>query len=88
MWSKIMNKTVIQVPMDKELLDELDNFSSSINKSRAEIIRQACRKFIKEMEEERLDRLYQEGYRRIPETTEMAESQVSMLKDILPEEKW
>jgi len=35
-----------------------------------------------------LDKNYQDGYERIPETTEMAESQVKMLKDVWPDEKW
>jgi hypothetical protein len=35
-----------------------------------------------------LDKNYQDGYERIAETTEMAESQVNMLKDVWPDEKW
>ena len=35
-----------------------------------------------------LDKKYQDGYKRIPETTEMAESQVKMLRDVWPDEKW
>ncbi len=35
-----------------------------------------------------LDKKYQSGYERIPETTEMAESHVKMLKNVWPEEKW
>ena len=35
-----------------------------------------------------LDKNYQDGYERGPETTEMAESQVKMLKDVWPDEKW
>jgi metal-responsive CopG/Arc/MetJ family transcriptional regulator len=83
-----MSKTIIQIPIDKELLQELDKISTEQSKSRAEVIRHACRKFLKETEEEKLDRIYQEGYKRIPETTEMGESQIKMLKNICPKETW
>ena len=83
-----MSKTIIQVPIDKELLRELNKISTEQSKSRAEVIRHACRNFLKETEEEKLDRIYQEGYKRIPETTEMGESQIKMLKNIWPKETW
>ena len=83
-----MSKTIIQIPIDKELLQELDKISSEQSKSRAEVIRHACRKFLKETEEERLDCIYQEGYKRIPETAEMGESQIKMIKNVWPKETW
>jgi metal-responsive CopG/Arc/MetJ family transcriptional regulator len=83
-----MAKTVIQVPVDEELLKKLDNMSKKKKKARAEVIRQACQKYLKDDETKELDRIYQDGYRRVPETTETGESQLAMLKDILPDEEW
>ena len=83
-----MSKTIIQIPIDKELLQELDKLSLELSKSRAEVIRNACRKYLNETEEERLDRIYQEGYKRIPETAGMGESQIKMLKNVWPKETW
>jgi len=83
-----MGKTIIQVPLDEELLRELNKVSGEQSKSRSELIRDACRKYLRETEEERLDRLYQEGYKRMPETSETGESQIKMLKNVWPQEKW
>ena len=83
-----MSKIIIQVPVERELLDELDKLSKEQSKSRSEVIRQACRKFLDETEEERLDRIYVEGYKRIPETTEWGEAQLKMAKEVLPDEEW
>ncbi|MDD5189655.1 MAG: ribbon-helix-helix domain-containing protein [Dehalococcoidales bacterium] len=83
-----MSKIIIQVPVERELLDELDKLSKEQSKSRSEVIRQACRKFLDETEEERLDRIYVEGYKRIPETTEWGEAQEAMLSEVWPKESW
>jgi len=83
-----MPKTVIQVPLDEDLLESLNAASKKQRKPRAELIRQACRHFLEEQRMAELDRIYVEGYRRIPETTEMAEAQESMLKDVWPKESW
>ena len=83
-----MSKTIIQIPIDKELLQELDKISIEQSKSRAEVIRHACRKYLNETEEKRLDRIYQEGYQRIPETAEMSESQIKMIKNVWSKETW
>jgi len=83
-----MSKIIIQVPVDEELLQRLDKLSKEQSKSRAEVIRHACRKFLKETEEERLDRVYQEGYERVPETPEMGEAQIKMIKKVWPKESW
>jgi metal-responsive CopG/Arc/MetJ family transcriptional regulator len=83
-----MSKTVIQIPIDSELLEALDEISIEQSKSRAEVIRTACRKYLRETAEERLDRFYQEGYQRIPENPVIAESQVKMLNKIWQKESW
>ncbi len=81
-------KKVIQVPVDEELLKNLNKLSKKQRKARAEIIRQACLTYLEQADEEEMDRQYEEGYRRIPETTEIAESQEAMLGEVLPKESW
>jgi metal-responsive CopG/Arc/MetJ family transcriptional regulator len=88
MWRKWMPKIVIQVPVDKELLDSLDNLSKKQRKARADIIRQACQHYLKQVKQEELERAYEIGYKKIPEDSSIGESQIAMLSKIIPEEKW
>ncbi len=81
-------KTVIQVPMDEALLKELDRLAEAERRSRAAVIREACRRYAEERERARLDRAYEEGYRRLPEDTAVGEAQSSLAADVLPEESW
>ena len=83
-----MTKKVIQVPVDEKLLTALDQTSRKQNKARAELIREACQCYLTQMESEELDRLYQQGYERLPEEPELGEAQLGLAGEILPEEKW
>lgn len=83
-----MEKQVIQVPVEDELLKELDQESKKQQKSRAEIIRLACRHYLKRRAVEEMERIYIKGYEEIPETPDFAISQEKMLADVLPEESW
>jgi len=83
-----MAKKVIQVPVGEKLLVALDRTSKRQNKARAELIREACESYLAKMESEELDRLYQEGYERLPEESGSAESQIAVLSEVLPQESW
>lgn len=83
-----MAKKVIQVPVAEELLKELDKISRKQRKPRAEVIRQACQRYLKEAENEELDRLYRQGYERFPEEAAVGEVQVSITKEIMPRGSW
>ncbi len=83
-----MTKKVIQVPMDEKILKSLNLLSKKQKRARAELIRNACNDYLKKLEDEELDRIYRESYERIPESTELAEAQVSVLGKILPKETW
>jgi metal-responsive CopG/Arc/MetJ family transcriptional regulator len=83
-----MVKKVIQVPVDEELLVALDRTSRKQNKARAELIRKACRRYLEQVESEELDRLYQQGYRRLPEESQAGEAQIAAAGEILPRESW
>ena len=83
-----MVKKVIQVPVDEELLKDLDSLSKKQRKARAELIRQACRRYLQQVEYDELDKLYQQGYIRIPEEPEAGELQIVMSGEILSKESW
>ena len=83
-----MSKKIIQIPIDEKLLKELNSVSKKQCKARAELIREACAGYLVKIEQQELDRIYQQGYEHIPETSDTGESQMAMLKDIVPGEKW
>ncbi len=83
-----MPKKVIQVPIDEDLLKELNSLSKKQHKARAEVIREACAHYITEVEEEELDRIYIEGYKRIPEDPAIGETGLKLLAEFHPEETW
>ena len=83
-----MAKKVIQVPVDEKLLTALDKLSRKQSQARSEIIRRACQHYLEQMESEELDKIYQQGYERIPEDVEIGEAQVSIAGEILSEESW
>lgn len=83
-----VGKRVIQVPMDEALLEALDSVSQRRASSRAEVIREACRRYLKALQDEELDRQYQEGYRRVPEEPALAQAQTSLAGQVLSEEIW
>ena len=90
MWYNVeaMAKKIIQVPLDAELLETLDRLSRRHRLARSELIRQACRRYIETAEREELDRLYEDGYRRLPETAGIAKAQESLAREVLEEERW
>ena len=82
---------VIQIPIGEGLLDSLDETSRERGQSRSALIREACERFLKELEEERLDREYEEGYRRMPEGEEeeaWADMGEKRLAKLLAEDSW
>ncbi len=83
-----MAKRVIQVPMDERLLEELDRMAKKAGLSRAELIRKACRRELKEIERRELDRSYAEGYRRKPEGSEWGELGAALLGKRHEKESW
>ena len=83
-----MVKKVIQVPMDGDLLDRLDCLSKKRQRPRAELIRDACRAFLRKTEIEEMDRVYQEGYEKYPEDPDAGMPAALMMAEILEEEPW
>lgn len=83
-----MVKKVIQVPVDEELLKELNSLSKKQRKTRSELIRQACMRYLRQIEYEELDKLYQQGYMSLPEEPEVGEVQIAMSSETLCKESW
>jgi len=83
-----MTKKVIQVPVDEGFLKDLDNLSQKQRKSRSELIRQACQIYLRQVKQEEMDRLYQQGYEKIPEEAELGEAQVAVAGEIMSRESW
>lgn len=83
-----MVKKVIQVPVDNDLLISLDQLSRKQRKPRSELIRQACQRYLGQVESEELDRLYQQGYEKLPEEAELGETQIALAGEILLKESW
>ncbi len=83
-----MAKKIIQVPMDSALLKDLDRVCKKAKKPRAELVREACAKYLERLDIEEADRRYEESYRKCPESPDFGEAQVSMLNSVLEKEEW
>ncbi|HUS04089.1 MAG TPA: hypothetical protein VMY79_00955 [Dehalococcoidia bacterium] len=83
-----MAKKVIQVPIGEGLLKDLDNLSKKQRRARAEVIRHACLGYLRQVECEEMDRLYQQGYEKIPEEPEIGEVQLALAGQVIPRELW
>lgn len=83
-----MPRKVIQIPIDEELLNNLNLASKSRRQSRSEFIREACQHYLRQLNEERLDQIYREGYQKLPEEAALGEIQASLAQKVLPEESW
>lgn len=83
-----MTTKIIQVPMSEELLKKLNKFSKKQKVKRAALVRQACERLLKQLQEEEMDRQYVEGYRRIPEDPAIGEVGLKLAAEILAKEDW
>ena len=83
-----MMKKVIQVPIDARLLNDLDYTSQKQGKARAELIREACQLYLKQVKQQELDSRYKRGYQKTPEKAAVGEAQLAMTSEIMPKELW
>lgn len=83
-----MTKKVIQVTVDEELLKDLDSLSRRQRRARSELIRQACQIYLRQAKQEGMDKLYRQGYDKIPEEPELGEAQVAVAGEIMSKESW
>jgi len=83
-----MVKKVIQVPVDRELLNCLDRISNKQQRARAELIREACQIYLRQVEEGEMDKVYRRGYEKMPESEDIGRAQAALTESILPRERW
>ena len=79
---------IIQVPMQEELLRQIDATAGIVAESRAAFIREACQQRLKSLRAKELDRLYKEGHQKHPEDLAWAMGAAKLLSKRLPKEKW
>jgi hypothetical protein len=86
---KIMAKStkVIQIPMEEELLKQIDATAGVVAESRSAFIREACQQRLKSLQAKELDR-YIEGHQKHPEDIDWAQSSAKLLSKRLPKEEW
>jgi metal-responsive CopG/Arc/MetJ family transcriptional regulator len=65
-----MARKQVLVQLDDELVTQLDREAKRSKISRSELIRHALNRWFEAREIARLERRYEEGYRRMPETAE------------------
>jgi len=83
-----VQKKIIQVPIEESLLRALDSLCTERGVARAAVIREACRRYLADLERESQDEIYRDGYRRIPEDPALRLAQAQILGEILSEEAW
>jgi metal-responsive CopG/Arc/MetJ family transcriptional regulator len=88
LWRVQVAKKVIQVPVDEDLLENLNNLSKKQQRARSEVIRHACVRYLQQVNDEEQDKLYQQGYIRVPEEPAVGEAQVAMSAETLSKESW
>jgi hypothetical protein len=79
---------VIQVAIDDTLLGEVNDLAKSRGSSRAAIIREACKEYVRGLEREALERRYAEGYRRKRESPMVGKLGERMAQEVWPGETW
>jgi hypothetical protein len=85
---KSKSSRIIQVPMEEELLKQIDANAGIVAESRAAFIREACQQRLKSLHAKELDRLYIEGHQNRPENLDWAQSSAKLLSKRLSKEKW
>ena len=90
LWNCLGDKmrTIIQVPMEKDLLARLDQEARDQEVSRAALIRGACLRYLRELDREKRDLRYEAGYSRLPEQTSEQETRAWLAASDLPAEDW
>jgi len=85
---RLSRKTVIQVPIEYELLASIDSAAGRVAESRAAFIRDACVLRLKALDDEARDRQYEAAYRRRPEGVAWAKIGARILASRLAKDRW
>ncbi len=79
---------MIQVPMEGKLLQAVNREAKVRHSTRAALIRKACEEYLRQIEEEELERRYVEGYRRKPENPAWGKAGAKLAAQVWPKEEW
>lgn len=88
MWKVAMPKKIIQVPIDPELLSELDCLARARGVSRSQLIRESCESYARAARDEELDRDYVRGYTKHPEKEGWGRMGEAILAESTADEEW
>lgn len=83
-----MASRIVQVPMEEEEARALAGAARRLGRSRAELIRAACRQYLLRLEQEEQELAYQAGYRGLPESEDVGSASVALAVAVLPPEDW
>ena len=83
-----MTTKIIQMRMEDSLVQALDDLASEQRSTRAEIVRKACKYYLRHLQKDKLERSYLEGYAHIPEDRALGQSQIAALGKVLSREVW
>lgn len=83
-----MASRIVQVPMEDEEAQALAGVARRLGRSRAEVIRTACRQYLDRLAEVEREVTYEAGYQRIPESTELAVASALLAGTVLPTDDW
>jgi hypothetical protein len=86
--AKRTKKTVIQVPIEHELLASIDAAARGVAESRAAFIRDACAMRLRTLADEARDRQYEAAYRARPEDVSWAKIGARILASRLAKDRW
>lgn len=78
----------IMVAMEEELLLRLSTEAKARDLTRAALIREACQHYLETLREDELDRQYEAGYRRHPETAAGGKIGGKLAAEVWPREDW
>lgn len=83
-----MAKKPVLLQFDDELLERLDQYATTVDRSRSAVVRDAVERYIATESEAEKDRRLVEGYTRIPDTGEFDTWALESGRDAIEEESW
>ena len=83
-----MTTKIIQVPMDADLLRNINKMCKKRGVKRAEFVRQICKNYMKQIEDAEAERQCIEAYQRIPDDPAIGEVGAQLAAEILSKEDW
>lgn len=87
-WPKSLKRSGICCPPDTIFEPKTPEKGLFGLASRTELIREACLRYLKQVEFEKMDEIYREGYEKIPGKPAVGKTQAAIIGKVLPGENW